>query len=173
MFFIENTFFFLSGCIWCLFCSLVLRGKGFCFLAVNEELSELWVDIHTNSGKDFFLSSALICPSKLLGTLILKNIFSSVFVGCLKNRKTLRVHFSIICPSHFCHNCVSLWTIHLRVVTLIPCDQENGTIQGIFYRTLSCLFAHLIKFCFIGVLRHFQHYFSYSTATVHLFMLPG
>ena len=28
-------------------------------------------------------------------------------------------------------------------------------------------------FCFDGVLRRFQHYFSYITATAHLFMMPG
>ena len=30
-----------------------------------------------------------------------------------------------------------------------------------------------ICFCFIGVLRRFQHDFSYITETVHLFMIPG
>ena len=28
-------------------------------------------------------------------------------------------------------------------------------------------------YLFIGVLRRFQHHFSYITATVHLFMIPG
>ena len=31
----------------------------------------------------------------------------------------------------------------------------------------------LLKAIFIGVLRRFQHYFSYIMATVHLFMIPG
>ena len=38
---------------------------------------------------------------------------------------------------------------------------------------LSRKYCFLDFFCFIGVLRWFEHYFSYISATVHLFMILG
>lgn len=73
---------------------------------------------------------------------------------------------------------VSVWTdqVLLCVPFINPWSNEKASEPWIVYLTFKSLLLgklHLVCVCFIRVLCHLQHYFSYITATVELFMITG
>ena len=98
------------------------------------------------------------------------------------------IHNFIYGSTIYCHRSLyctlKLTYLLISFILLVPYLYRNiyYLLESVLYIELEVNFLPLIVegqfntdfvFCFIGVLRRFQHYFSYFAATVNFFMIPG